>query len=242
MNKNYAIYIMHYTKNVKRKELMKKILKKENCNKKIFFIEQYDKEDVRYIDYYMMFKADTLEWQNRGYREFSPHYPLKPEEISLSFKHCLSMQYLISSDDDFGLFLEDDAIIDEGFFEKLDDNLENVPDNFDVLFIGRGCKPSISNTPGWHFNQSDRNTDAMIISKRFAEQFLGHVDHNRMCYPIDHELNFFIKHTNSNVYWLEPPIVTQGSHLGIFDSFQDPHSRFLDKNLPVRSDLGELLK
>jgi hypothetical protein len=45
----------------------------------------------------------------------------------------------------------------------------------------------------------------------------------------------------SNVYWLEPPIVTQGSQIGVFESFQPEHSRFLDKSQNSRLDLRELI-
>jgi GR25 family glycosyltransferase involved in LPS biosynthesis len=221
---------------------MYNILQKENCDKEVIFIESYDGEEVTYEDYLKHFKADTLEWQNRGYKKFWPHYPLKKQEVSLALKHVTAMRIFLESDKDIALFLEDDAILDEGFFTKLDKHLDTLNTYFDVAFIGRGCKPSISNVEGWHFNLEDRNTDSMIMSRKFVTKFLDYVDTIRMCFPIDHELNYFIGYCRCNVYWLEPPIVTQGSHLGIFDSFQDAHSKFNDKTLPVRSDLNELME
>jgi len=246
--KSYDIYVMHYTKQPERRRLLERILDKEHCSHNVIWIEEWDQEVIRYIDYVQNFKADHLEWQNRlqatGYKSFYPHYPLKPSEISLSLKTKLAMQMFLNSDKDVTLFLENDAILCEGFFEKLDESLSTLPDKFDCAFIGRGCKPLLNSIPGqfWHPRLEDRNTDSMVFSKKFVQSFIEFNDMYKMCYPIDHELNFYFQLARPSVFWREPTLVVQGSHLGIFDSFQDAHSRFLDETMITRSDLKELLK
>ena len=236
---------MHYSKNHKRKSLLSKILEKEGyCPEDVHWIEDFDRESITYQQFITHFSAHHLEWQNRGYREFYPHYPLKPEEVSLTMKHLYAMSlFAFHNEFKLGLFLEDDAILDNEFFVKLGARLDVLPEDFDVAFIGRGCKEGLDNVGSvWYENQTDRNTDSMIFSQKFCHRFLQHVRTNKVCFPIDHELNYFFKKDNSKVYWLNDPLVTQGSHLGVFDSFQDAHSRYLNKNLPIRNDLEELLE
>jgi hypothetical protein len=44
------------------------------------------------------------------------------------------------------------------------------------------------------------------------------------------------------IYWLEPPIVAQGSQTGYFESYQDAISgQYEDKTIKMRMDMEKLL-
>lgn len=247
----YPIYIMHYSKHVDRKKLLSKILNKEISSSgfqgDVFWITKYDRDYVSYNDYYMNFSANHLTHQQRQPTEYFPRYPLQPEVISLCLKHKTAIEMFVKeSKDKFCLFLEDDAILHEGFFTKLDEYLKTLPEDFDAAFIGQGCNKRIENLEdgvSWYRKEypADRNTDSIIFSRNFLSSLLPTLDHYRMAFPIDHEYSFWFRVMKSNVYWLEPPIVTQGSQIGVFESFQPEHSRFLDKSQNSRSDLKELI-
>ena len=62
--------------------------------------------------------------------------------------------------------------------------------------------------------------------------------------PYDHELSGILGMYKDTIktYWLEPPLVSQGSQCGIFDSFQDVHSQYNNPDFKnIRCDLKELL-
>lgn len=242
---------MHYTKHEKRKQLLTKILEKEISSSgfegKIFWVTEFDRDEVSYINYYNNFSANHLTHQQRQPTEYFPRYPLQPEVISLCMKHRTAMKkFVTETDSPFCLFLEDDAIIHEGFFEKLDEYLKTIPEYFDAAFIGQGCGKRIESVVdgvNWYKKEypADRNTDSILFSRSFLTTLLQALDHYKIAFPIDHEYSFWFRTLRSNVFWLEPPIVTQGSQIGVFDSFQPEHSRFLDKSLSSRSDLKELM-
>lgn len=249
----FPIYIMHYTKNVKRKELLSKILDKEissygfkgNC----FWIENFDKEDLTYTEYYNSFSANHLTHQQRQPTEYFPRYPLQPEVVSLCLKHKEAIKKFIRDDSlgDICLFLEDDAILYENFFQKLEDYMKTLPEDFDAAFIGQGCGKHVESSTSdifWYAKSypADRNTDSILFTRKFLKVIYPNLEHYRIAFPIDHEYSFWFRILNAYVYWLEPPIVTQGSQVGLFDSFQPEHSRYIDSNMHVRSDLKDFIK
>jgi len=248
------IYIMHYTPNVARRKLLTKILNKELSGivADINWITDYDKEMVTYSDFVNNFSADHITHQQRQPTEYYPRYPLQPEVVSLCLKHKLAIeQYLNDTyalSKDFCLFLEDDAILHEDFVTKLNRYLKSLPEDFDAAFIGQGCNKRIpaeelKDSVYWYRKEypADRNTDSILFSRKFLTSLLQNLNTHKMAFPIDHEYSFWFRVMNANVYWLEPPLVTQGSQIGLFDSFQPPHSRFLDTTIKSRDDLESLL-
>jgi len=241
-------FVMHYTPNTTRKLLLKKIFKKENF-KEVIWIENYDKNSVTYEIYRNNFRADIIEYQNRMPSHFSPGlYPLKPEEVSLALKHKVALTLCFNDYKEEFLFLEDDAIVETNFFEQLEHYMETLPTDWDVAFIGQAVGkriPEYKRLPGkyWYKKDwpADRCTDSILFTKKAASKILNGMNTRGICFPIDHEYSYWFRELNLNVYWLEPPLVTQGSQCGLFESFQDPHSRYLNPNMSIRSDIQELL-
>lgn len=250
---NFPVYIMHYTKHESRKLLLTKILNKEILNSgfngSFEWIESFDKEDVSYLDYYNNFSANHLSHQQRQPTEYFPRYPLQPEVISLCLKHKTAIEKFVKeTTSDICLFLEDDAILHEDFFNLINEYIKTLPEDFHAAFIGQGCDkrvPAEQLKEGIYWYKktypADRNTDSIIFSRKFLTTLLNNINTYKISFPIDHEYSFWFRVMNSNVYWLNPSIVTQGSQIGLFESFQPEHSRFFDKSLKSRSDLQELV-
>jgi hypothetical protein len=242
------IFVMHYTKNESRKKLLVDIFKRENIQN-VNWVTCFDKEEVTYEIYRNNFKADISEYQRRMPSYFSPGlYPLKPEEVSLALKHKFSLREAFKSSEELFLFLEDDAIVESNFIERLYEYIEYLPKDWDVAFIGQAVDKRISDQEKvegkyWYKKDfpADRCTDSILFTKKAAARLYNVMESGKICYPIDHEYSYWFRELRMNVYWLEPPLVTQGSQCGIFDSFQDPHSRYLNPNMSIRVDIQELL-
>lgn len=249
MNKSTPSYVVHYKGNVERRNLLEKIHTKENLEN-VTWILDYDKEEVSYEMYTKNFQADHLEYQKRGQdpNEFYPHYPLQPEMVSLSLKQKEAFRRIGYGASSYGIMFEDDAIICENFIETFNFYMNSVPGNWDVLFIGQGGgkripQDKIKEGVFWYKKDhpADRCADSVVLKKDAAKKIYDHMNHHKICFNPDPELGFWMKVLDMNVYWLEPPIVVQGSQNGLFETVQPPRSRYVDTNMQSRTDMEALL-
>ena len=121
MNKNFKIYIIHYTKLVERKIYIESIL--NNLDIEYEFIESYDKEDLDsdniknfYDDNRELFKKKVKLWGERA----NKYYTLSEAEISCTIKHIEALKSIRDGEHEFNLILEDDAF----FLNKFTKNLK----------------------------------------------------------------------------------------------------------------------
>jgi len=63
---------------------------------------------------------------------------MKKSMMSLMNKHFYVYK-LISEKYEKALILEDDVILNDNFIENLNNYMTQLPENFDMLFIGDGC-------------------------------------------------------------------------------------------------------
>ena len=117
--------------------------------------------------------------------------------------------------------MEDDALLEASFREQFDEYFRDTPSDFDFIFIGSGCNLRVPiRESGRRFypkgTPSTKCTDSYIIRRRAAEQLLLALPPFTL--PMDFELNYQIHAHEMKVYWLEPPIVVQGSQDGTYRS------------------------
>ena len=248
-NLSLPIQVIHYTKNYSRKKFLNRMFVKENIFN-VTWVEEYDKENVTYEDFRENFEITETQYNNRQPSQFPwMLHRLKPEEVSVAIKHKTALQNLVKSKNDYVLILEDDIILENNFLEKLNFYIDKLPDNWEVAFIGQAVDKRISKTEiidgkYWYKKDypADRCADSYLIKRSTAQKILSQMNYHKMCFPYDHELSHWFRILNTNVYWLEPPITAQGSQCGIFETFQEPHSRFHNENFKnIRNDLEELL-
>jgi glycosyl transferase family 25 len=220
-NKKFNTYIMHYTPLVERKTHIINEMKKHNINNYIF-IEDYDKEVLTDTEL-QLFDLNKV----------------RMSEISLAMKHIETWKRIINSNYEYGLIFEDDIVLQNGFSNKLKNYIEQLPEDFDMCFIGECANlhiPDIilkdkkgvnifkkeNSSVWWGGTGAGRCLDSYLISKKccikiFKLLFYVLID-NTINYPIDLYMNEMSRILELNVYWAEPTIVKQGTETGLFKS------------------------
>jgi GR25 family glycosyltransferase involved in LPS biosynthesis len=202
------IFVIHYTKLTQRKPHIIRQFNTHNITN-FEFIEVFDKENLT--------EADTnLFIENKS-----------KSHISLYMKHFHAYKEIAEKYDN-ALILEDDVIFSDNFMESLSKYLTQLPEDYDMLFIGDGCNSHIENhrlVQGKYIyernikNGATRCTDSFIINKKCAKkivEWLYNLNNKIDICGIDWWLNEAAINNQFKVYWAEPTIVTQGSQTGLY--------------------------
>ena len=145
------------------------------------FIEKYNKDDLTYeID---LFNINQL----------------KKSEISLFLKHIYIYQ-IISKHHENALIFEDDVILSDNFSDTLNKYLAQLPNDYDMLFIGDGCnlhietnriQPNINvyqkclYSTDWGGLGCSRCSDSYIVSKKCTIEFINNFKY-KINLPVEH--------------------------------------------------------
>lgn len=209
------IFVLHYSKLVDRKK---------------HILEQFNKQGI--IDYEFIEKYDKDEITDYESNLFDTNY--KKSTMSLHLKHNY-VYNIIAKNYEHALIFEDDAILCDNFIDKLNNYITQLPEDYDMLFIGDGCYLHIENhklipnkniyekclyPTRWGGDGASRCCDSYIITKNCANKLCEYIN-NLKCkikLPIDSWLNVASRDNNFKVYWAEPTIVTQGTQTGLFTS------------------------
>ena len=196
------IFILHYSKLTERKQSVLAQFKKHNITD-YEFIELFDKDT----------RMDTS--------MFIPNYSLSL--ISLILKHFWVYKEIMNKYD-CALILEDDAVLADNFIELLNKYITELPNDYDMLFIGDGCNLHMQNISKeicvyekclypthWGGDGASRCTDSYIVNKKCAIKLCDYI--NKLNYKINMSIDWWInraaRDNNLKVYWSEPTIVTQ---------------------------------
>jgi glycosyl transferase family 25 len=211
------IFVIHYAKLAERK---------------VHIINQFKKHNI--VNYeFIEIDRDELEKENTNV--FQSGYT--KSQIAISLSHFYAYKE-ISKKYDRGLIFEDDVILHPNFTTIFNSYLTEIPNDYDMLYIGDGCNlhiPVIKRFPNKHIYQkglqatswggmgSSRCTDSYLISKKCANKLCEYIDtlNYKINIPVDNWMNVAALHNNFKVYWAEPTIITQGTQNGMFKSSHD---------------------
>ena len=208
------IFVIHYKKLVERKQ---------------FILKQFVKYN---ISDYEFIEIDRDELYNHNISMFKENY--SNSQIAISLSHFYAYKQ-ISDKYDRGLIFEDDVILSNNFTDILNKYLNQLPEDYDMLFIGDGCNLHIEKhklipnqniyekclyPTDWGCDGISRCTDSYIVSKKCANKLCEYI--NNLKYeinlPIDWWINVAARDNIFKAYWAEPTIVTQGTQNGLFKS------------------------
>ena len=210
------IYIIHYKKLIDRKVSILSQLKKYN------------------ITNYEFVEIDRDELTEHNIDIFDSNFGKALTAISLS--HFYAFEDIVANHTN-ALIFEDDVILCENFMTKLSSYMNQLPDDYDMLFIGDGCGQHIeisklednkyiyhkslypTDGPLGSSYGSVRCADSYIISKKCALSLCKYINNskNKINDSIDAWLDIAARDNGFTVYWAEPTIVTQGSQNGSFE-------------------------
>lgn len=207
------LFVLHYSKLVDRKR---------------HILEQFNKQGI--IDYEFIEKYDKDEITDYESNLFDTNY--KKSTMSLHLKHNYVYK-IIAENYESALILEDDVILCDNFIDKLNNYITQLPEDYDMLFIGNGCNLHIEKhklipnkniyekclyPTRWGGDGASRCCDSYIITKTCANKLCEYINNleDKIKIPIDWWLNVAARDNNFKVYWAEPTIVTQGTQNGLF--------------------------
>ena len=212
------IFTIHYKKLIDRKENIINQLEKYNLQTE--FIDRYDR--------------DLLLDKNLSIFNLSQ---LNKANIAISLSHFYAYNIIANNINlyNYALILEDDVVLSDNFLDKLNNYISELPDDWDMCFIGDGCGLHIEHhkllpnqniykkcliPTNWGGNGATRCTDSYIVNKKCAVQICKYIENlkTKINLPIDWWLNEVCRDNNFNVYWAEPTIITQGTQNGLYKS------------------------
>jgi GR25 family glycosyltransferase involved in LPS biosynthesis len=152
---------------------------------------------------------------------------LKTGEIGLAQTYERLFEHIVKNFNENELFLtlESDVIFTENFPQKLNIILQEF--NFlnkenSVVFLGDGCNmhpiPNQQKTEHLYQTNGTKCTDSMLLTYNCVKNLHIFTQNNIINRPIDHIWNDTFKNYDISAYWSEPPIIQQGSQLGIYPS------------------------
>lgn len=160
---------------------------------------------------------------------FVHYYNRSTMSLHLKWNHVF--ERIAAGQEQHVTVFEDDVILTDSFKDKLQMYLRELPEDYDMLFLGDGCNLHIKNTePGKHvyLHPGSRCSDSIVIRRECAEKLCTYLQSTDVVIhlPIDLWLNYIIPALNLKVYWAEPTLVTQGSQNGTFrSSLEGCHTR-----------------
>lgn len=147
--------------------------------------------------------------------------------ISCSLKHIRAWELIAQENTSGGIVFEDDSLIDINNFQVIcQEFLQEYHDNWPgcgYVSLGSGSALYVP----WTKKQKNkllylaehvRTSDAYWINQETAVKMLQWIEKNGFDQPADHLIDQITAELNIPIYWLEPPLVDQGSHTGLFRS------------------------
>jgi hypothetical protein len=211
---NVQIYICHYPPLIDRKLYLDTVL--PSLNIPYSYFSYFNRKNITPYEKYFSTDSKVLEHKNN----FMPHKcyePLKSPSIkATNLEHVRIYREIQTNNSDYHLILEDDAVLSDNFKQKLFNTIENLPNDWDVVYVSSGCenRPVIRSLDGSNFAKIETKTswtaNGYLVKKETAKKFIDNI--RPMILPIDFELNFLQNYLNMNVYWLVEPIVFEGSN------------------------------
>lgn len=216
------IYIIHYTPLFERKKYLEKTLPLFNIP--FEFKTNFDRSSKEINDINLIDLSKGNEDKRNAILSQSGLSvntgANKPALKAIILEHYHIFKEFINSDFENILVLEDDVIFDEKFFTTYQKYLDQLPEDYDVLYLGSGCNLKLpyhtDELIGLHPNRHSRCADSYVISKKAA------INVYNTCLPLycnwDWELNYQQQLHRMNVYWVTEPLVNQGSEGGNYNS------------------------
>lgn len=197
-------FLCHYTKLSDRKEDVNNQLKNHSIEPE--WILDYDQESIDFETIGEIY-SNILSEKFLGRR-------LRNSEISLILKHEECLRRIVENNYRNSVIFEDDIVLCNDFVNKLDVYTLQLPQDYDLLWIGTCC--NLQHSPIEHKKfvyqnmRGSRCTHAFLISLECAKKILKEMKY--VYFPSDFFYNKMIKDFTLKSFWAEPALVTQNKN------------------------------
>lgn len=195
------LYIMHYQPLEDRKIYLDKIVPKIHSNYE--FIVSNNETDQEIIDRFNEVYKYNPEILNRKIQ-----FP----ELCASLAHIKVYEDMIKNDYKLCLVIEDDALITDDFFRKINDVVAYA-DKFDFIFLSTCCnlRSNLKTNELVHPSPYSRCMTGYLVNRRNLEKTIENL--TPLSTNIDNQLNVIKNKAGLEYGWCEPPIIIQGSEV-----------------------------
>jgi GR25 family glycosyltransferase involved in LPS biosynthesis len=223
------LYIIHYKKLKERKKYLKTQLDAFGVDYR--FMESFDRDDIDNEMISSFYKKNRDLWAKRTSNIYTFNIKfreLKIGEICNALSHLEIFKEISIGDKEYGIILEDDIIFKNNFIDKLNNLINDTPNDFDIIFFGSSFNipqlDKLTKSKSIKIKKSiykkipptGRTVDGYIIKKELAKILYEKI--NEIVLPFDFELNYFLRKINPNCYWYDPGLIVQGSQNGKYKS------------------------
>ena len=205
-----AIFVIHATRFVERRRFIEAQM--QALGLPFEFVLDFDIPDIPQALRARLFRGDGL----------------SPAQQSCALKHWQAHQLILQRNLSRALILEDDVILSKEFWPALKGLMheELALGDPHVTFLGCGGHYYVPHehirAGQWLYPRNQgKFADSYIVSQSTAKKRLDWIDHNGITLPIDHTFEHIDRTLATPMFWLEPPVVEQGSHNGKFSSTLD---------------------
>lgn len=205
-----AIFVIHATSFTQRRQFIEAQMK--TLGLPFEFVLDFDIPDIPEDLRRQIFRDDSL----------------SPAQQSCALKHWQAHRLMVERQIPRALVLEDDVILSAAFWPALEGLMQEelVLGDPHVTFLGCGGHyyvPHDQIRPGqWLYPRNQgKFADSYILSLETAKRRLDWIESNGITQPIDHTFEHIDRVLGTPMFWLEPPVVEQGSHNGMFSSTLD---------------------
>lgn len=220
------VRVIHYTRFVERRTHMEKVLAEHGLDRfEPCWILEHDREEV----------PELAAWVAGPGAEGGKRRiwgALNAGHVSVIRKHLAALRMAAEdSGAPWHLVLEDDVILEEDFLPKLGRMLAGLPEDWEIVFVGDGCKLHVPWWRRWLAPRAEREAGAYfrgwrarwwggggmsrcaagyVVRPESARRFLSSGQaHPPFEAPIDWLMNLAGAELRFRSYWAEPPLVRQ---------------------------------
>jgi glycosyl transferase family 25 len=214
------VYVLHGSRNEERRRHVEGELERHGIEARWLLdinISDLTPEVVR-----RYYRPGRMRWLHRSAATWRTRPKLLQQgEIAAAASHVETLRLIGESGAPWSLVLEDDIILAPDFRARFDEYFHELPVDADVVFIGSCLRLRIKEVEeGRHLYRKEhpasKCADSYLVTAAAARRIVGTIV--PFVLPIDWELNYQFKRHDLAVYWLEPPLVEQGSETGLFSS------------------------
>ncbi|WP_394127385.1 glycosyltransferase family 25 protein [Vibrio hepatarius] len=173
-------------------------------------------------EYEYMLRGDIDDLSDAVRNEFFTDSLRLPEK-SCFYKHYLVMKRVVEERIPQVLVLEDDALLVDGFLDKLRSVLLEIDGkkNYVINIEDAASAVPISvrnKDQQLYLCKTNKLTGGLVYDYDFAKTLVSYIESS----PVDAPIDGFIGNENDklgySIYWCQPPLVAQGSKSGLFSS------------------------